>query len=117
MIMKDLALAAVPDPPRSSKTAPKSRVYRNGVPGRMPSVAHQGAHPLAGTSSHAGVGTGRRPRTPARCDLDHVESLRPPEIDSDTRPFRIDRSGNRRLLTGTTRIQASTFPVPRTSFK
>jgi len=40
-----------------------------------------------------------------------------PEIDSDTRPFRIDRSEVRKLLTKTTQVQASTFPVRCTSFK
>jgi len=59
------------------------------------------------------VGHGR----PARCDLDHIEGSWPPEIDSDTRPFRIDRTGVRRLLITTTQVEASTFPVRCTSFK
>jgi hypothetical protein len=40
-----------------------------------------------------------------------------PEIDSDTRPFRIDRSGARKLLITTTQVEGGVFPVRRTSFK
>jgi len=46
----------------------------------------------------------RWPRTSARRDLDHIERPRIPEIDSDTRPFRIDRTGARRQLIKTTQI-------------
>ena len=40
-----------------------------------------------------------------------------PEIDSDTRPFRIDRPGSRKRLITTTQVEASTFPGRCTSFK
>jgi hypothetical protein len=49
-----------------------------------------------------------------KCDLGHY---RVPEIYSDTRPFRIDEGGTRKLLIMATQSQPSTFPVPLESFK